>query len=137
MRTQLLATAIAGAMLASACAPAVRTPGGIAVPSAPAAGMLGSELYANGATVRAELPNGEVNTLTFRRDGIVRNLVHSNNQVAQGRWWVANNQLCINWAGDAGPMCWPYISALRAGQTVTLTNDRGQTSRVTLLSGAR
>ena len=145
MRKLLLASAAAGALLASAC---VATPDGEPVASAPAstasttrfpgppvAGAIGSELYGPGVTVRAEI-QGDTNTLTFRPDGTVSNLVHSTNQTVQGHWWVANNQLCIHWQGASRNECWPYPRALQAGQTVTLTSNRGNTTRITMLSGS-
>lgn len=103
--------------------------------AAPAAGELGSELYAAGVTVRAELPSGEVNTLTFSQDGTVRNLIHSTNEVAQGRWWVRNGELCLRWQGTSVPECWPYVTAWKPGETVTARSDRGQDARITLISG--
>jgi len=143
MRNHLL-TALAGALLLTACAqtldgePVVATPAGAldAIPAPPLAGALGSELYAAGATVRAEVAGGDVNTITFREDGTVRNLVHSTNQVVEGRWWVSNNQLCLRWQGATRNECWPYASALQPGQTVSLRSDRGNNARITLISAS-
>lgn len=143
MRNRVVA-ALAGALLVSACAetldgePVASTPAGAAqeFPAPPAAGALGSELYAAGVTVRAEVEGGDVNTITFAQDGMVRNRVHSTNQLVEGRWWVSNNELCLRWKGASRQECWPYASALQPGETVTLRSDRGNTARVTLISGS-
>jgi hypothetical protein len=143
MRTFHLANGIAGLLLLGAC---VENQEGEAVATrpattaevmmaVPAAGQLGSELYAAGVTVRAELASGEVNTLTFSQDGTVRNLIHSTNEVAQGRWWVSNGELCLRWQGTTVPECWPYLTAWKPGETVTARSDRGQDARITLISG--
>jgi hypothetical protein len=137
--------ALAGALLISACSTA-ETLGGEPVPTAPAAatdsippppaaGLVGSELYAQGATVRVELDGGEVNTITFRSDGTFRAIIHSTNQAAEGNWWMSNNQMCLRPRSVAQAECWPYPAALQPGQTVTLTSDRGHNARVTLISG--
>ena len=103
--------------------------------AAPAPGQLGSELYAAGVTVRAELASGEVNTLTFSQDGTVHNLIHSSNEVAQGHWWVRNGELCLRWQGTSVPECWPYVTAWKPGETVTARSDSGREARITLISG--
>ena len=135
---------LAGALLISACTTAETLEGepvptapaaaSDAIPPPPAAGLLGSELYAQGATVRVELSGGEVNTITFRPDGTFRALIHSTNQAAEGNWWVANNQMCLRPRSVARAECWPYPNALQPGQTVTLTSDRGNNARITLIS---
>ena len=143
MRTFHFATSIAGLLLLGACVenqegePVATRPATTAevMMAAPAPGQLGSELYAAGVTVRAELASGEVNTLTFSQDGTVRNLIHSTNEVAQGRWWVTNGELCLRWQGTSVPECWPYVTAWKPGETVTARSDRGQNARITLISG--
>ena len=147
MRLDHVSAVLAGVLLLAGCAevttpegqPVAAAPAGVAgtaaYPAPPLAGALGSELYAPNATVRVVLPN-DVNTLTFRPDGTVTNVVHSNNMAAQGHWWVVDNQLCINWAGTNRPECWPYPTAWVPGETLTLTSDRGNTVKVTLLAGS-
>jgi hypothetical protein len=144
MRYAHLCALAGGVLTIVACAevttpegqPVAATPAGAATyPGPPEAGALGSELYAPNATVRVDL-QGDTNTLTFRPDGTVTNFVHSNHMTVQGHWWVVNNQLCINWAGTNRPECWPYPVAWVPGQTLTVTSDRGNTVKVTLLSGA-
>ena len=145
MRQVRMAALLGGLILIAGCA-TVETPEGqpvaarpasaaeVEYPAPPGAGALGSELYAPNATVRVDLPT-DVNTLTFHSDGSVDNLVHSNKMVAHGRWWVVRNQLCINWSGTHRPECWPYPTAWVPGQTLTLTSDRGNTVKVTLIAG--
>lgn len=142
MRYDLNSALLAGILLLAGCA--VTTPEGHPVsatpasvdnyPAPPVAGALGAELYGPNATVRVDL-GSDVNTLTFHSDGTVDNLVHSTNMVAHGHWWVAANQLCINWSGTHRPECWPYPTDWVPGQTLTLTSDRGNTVKVTLLAG--
>jgi hypothetical protein len=143
MRKSYCAPTLAGILLLGACVenqegepvvtrPATQTE---VMMAAPAAGQLGSELYAAGVTVRAELESGEVNTLTFSQDGTVRNLIHSSNEVAQGRWWVSNGELCMRWQGTTVRECWPYVTAWKPGETVNARSDRGQSARITLISG--
>lgn len=143
MKKYYLASALTGILLLPACAqtlegepvattPATRTE---VLMAAPVPGELGSELYAAGVTVRAEIESGEVNTLTFSQDGTVRNLIHSTSEVAQGRWWVRNQELCIRWDGTEIPECWPYVTAWKAGETVNVRSDRGHNARITLISG--
>jgi hypothetical protein len=137
MRHSLNAAALAAAFLASACATSpATTPEGTPVHTVPAAGALGSELYGEGVTVRVDLSGREYNTLTFHNDGTVSNLIHSSGQVARGRWWLADQQLCLNWDGTSRPECWPYPTALQPGQAVSLTSDRGNRVTVTMLRGS-
>lgn len=144
MRQVRMAALLGGMALVAGCA-TVETPEGQPVPATPAAadaaypappiaGALGSELYAPNATVRVDLPH-DTNILTFHSDGAVDNLVRSTNMVAHGRWWVVGNQLCINWNGTHRPECWPYPAAWVPGETLTVTSDRGNTVKVTLLAG--
>ena len=143
MRQSTCLPAFATILLLGACAensvgePVVTRPATTAEVemAAPAAGQLGSELYAAGVTVRAELPSGEVNTLTFSQDGTVHNLIHSSNEVAAGRWWVSHGELCMRWEGTTVPECWPYVTAWKPGETVTARSDRGREARITLISG--
>jgi hypothetical protein len=148
MRYDRISVLLGGVLLAAGCAevttpegqPVAAAPAGAAAvaaatyPAPPGAGELGSELYAPNATVRVDLRD-DTNTLTFHSDGTVDNLVHSNKMVAHGRWWVAANQLCINWSGTNRPECWPYPVAWVPGETMTLTSDRGNSVRATLIAG--
>jgi hypothetical protein len=143
MRKYHFAPALAGILVLGACAetlegePVATTPATPAevMMAAPAPGQLGSELYVAGVTVRAEIEGGEINTLTFSQDGTVRNLIHSSREVAEGRWWVSNRELCIRWQGTTIPECWPYVTAWKAGETVTVRSDRGHNARITLIGG--
>ena len=144
IRKLLLASALVGGAVLAGCGvqtldgePVASTPAAEAdpVPAPPVAGSLGSELFAEGTTVRVELPGDEVNTITFRSDGIFTNRVHSVNEVVWGRWWVAGGKLCLRPNGATRSECWPYAAALQPGQTVTLTSDRGHSARITLISG--
>jgi hypothetical protein len=144
MRTYYFAPTFAGFLVLTACAetlegePVATTPATQSeiIMAAPAPGQLGSELYAAGVTVRAELDSGEVNTLTFSQDGTVRNLIHSSREIAEGRWWVTNGELCMRWHGTTIPECWPYVTAWKAGETVSVRSDRGHNARITLISGS-
>ena len=110
----LLATALAGIVLAG-CA---TTPG-----PAP-----GSELI--GRTLRMQTSRGEVTRLRFRDDGRVR--AAFGGRSLDGRWRVSNRRLCFFWP-RARRECWPYRSPFERGRTRTLTSDRGNAVRVTLL----
>jgi len=141
MKNYYLAPVLTGILLLPACAetlegePVATTAATQTevVIAAPLPGEFGSELYAAGTTVRAEIEGGEVNTLTFSQDGTVRSLIHSTGQIGEGRWWVRNRQLCIRWHGTALAECWPYVTAWVAGETVTVMSDRGHNARITLI----
>ena len=91
-------------------------------------GSDGEELV--GHSMRMEARNGQVTRLTFNEDGTVR-AAFGNNSVT-GRWDVTDNHLCFFWSG-APRECWPYRGRFVRGQTRTLTSDRGNEIRVTLL----
>jgi hypothetical protein len=53
---------------------------------------------------------------------------------ANGRYWARDNKLCFEWGGQARTReCWPYTQPFRRGQTRTVTSDRRNVVRVTLL----
>lgn len=83
--------------------------------------------------VRVDMANGAMNTLQFQPDGTVRILSSSGMEVAQGRWFVQNQMLCLE-LGPNARECWPYRAAFQAYQAATLTSDCGATSQWTALS---
>ena len=89
----------------------------------------GDELRGHSVQIEA---NGETNTVFFDRDGTAR-IVSTNGAEATGRWYVEGQNLCLSLGTDARE-CWPYQSAFRAGQPVTLTSTCAITSRWTALS---
>lgn len=88
----------------------------------------GAELI--GQSVRLETANGQVSTLRFAENGVVR--AQFGNQEIAGTWVSTGTQLCFSWSGTSRE-CWPYARPLARGETVTLTSDRGNVVRVTLL----
>ena len=152
MRNKLLAAALGAAFAVPACAPVDGTmdssmdrtrgtavaPSGATVPTVPfQPGMMGSELAQQRVRVQSISSNsatqGAVNILHFMPDGMVSSqLADSPGEAVEGRWWFANNQLCFSWP-TRGQECWAYPAALQRGQTTTLTSDRGQSVRVTML----
>lgn len=92
------------------------------------------ETALQGTTVEVASANGRVrNQLQFLPDGIVY-IVPRNRAIRfPARWEIRDNWLCVNWR-PRGPECWPYEQGFRVGEPVTLTSDRGQTVRVTLIS---
>lgn len=105
----------------SACATVVPAPG-------PAAWAPGSELI--NQRVRLQTASGQVSTLHFAPGGVVH--AEFGGRQVTGTWVATPNQLCFAWPG-ASRECWPYTAPLRRGQMVTLTSDRGNVVRVTLL----
>lgn len=89
----------------------------------------GDELRGHSVQVEA---NGETNTVNFDRDGTAR-IVSTNGAEATGRWYTEGQNLCLAVGTDAVE-CWPYQSAFRTGQPVTLTSTCAITSRWTPLS---
>lgn len=83
----------------------------------------GSELV--GQSVQIET-NGVVNTVSFDPGGAARITTPAGNTVP-GTWTAANGQLCLG--ANGGQECWPYQSAFRAGQQVTLVSNCQVTSR--------
>ena len=92
--------------------------------------VTGAELY--GQQVQVAADNGDINTLTFQQDGLVR-ISSTNGQSAIGRWFVQNNQMCISVASGARE-CWAYQSPFQAQQAVTMISDCGATTRWTALN---
>jgi hypothetical protein len=87
----------------------------------------GSELV--GQNLRLQTSRGQVSTLQFRNGGVVRALF--GRQEILGRWQVERGRLCFLWTG-APRECWPYSQAFRAGETRSITSDRGNVLRVTM-----
>lgn len=106
-----------------ACATLVPPAGPGPVIAAPGSELIGRE-------VRLETSGGQVSTLHFAPDGVVHAQFGSN-RVA-GTWVATRGQLCFSWSGSSRE-CWPYTGPLRRGETVTLTSDRGNVVKVTLL----
>jgi len=90
----------------------------------------GSELA--GHAVRVETPTGW-NTLYFEQNGMLRIAAPSGSEVAQGRWFVQNQMMCLELSTGARE-CVPYQQAFQASRTVSLTSDCGSTSQWTALS---
>ena len=88
----------------------------------------GEELI--GETLRLETANGQTTMLRFKREGVVTAEFGDNSTT--GSWVAAGNQLCFSWAGRSRD-CWPYDRPFERGETVTVTSDRGNVVRVTLL----
>ena len=83
-----------------------------------------------GRTLRMETARGEVTTLRFRDGGKVR--ARFRGRSLDGRWRLADSRLCFYWS-DAPRECWPYREPFARGPTRTVTSDRGNVLRVTLL----
>lgn len=107
--------ALAGALLVAGCA-TTRGP-------AP-----GSELA--GRTLRMQAVNGEVTTLRFRGSGAVRATFRG--RALNGRWEARGRRLCFYWP-SARRECWPYREPFVPGRPRTVTSDRGNVVRVTML----
>lgn len=97
-------------------------------PSAPILAAPGSELV--GRQVRLETSGGQISTLHFAPGGVVHAQFGANR--ISGTWVATPGQLCFSWSGSSRE-CWPYSAPLRRGQPVTLTSDRGNVVKVTLL----
>jgi hypothetical protein len=93
-----------------------------------AAAQPGAEL--NGQQVQVVAANGETNTLSFQPDGQVY-ISSTNGQSAQGTWSVQGQSMCISAGGRRE--CWPYRSAFRAQQPMTMVSDCGATTQWTAL----
>ena len=88
----------------------------------------GSELV--GRSLRVRAANGEVTTLRFRDEDSVRATFRG--RTLDGRWDASDRRLCFRWP-RAPRECWPYRSRFERGRTRTVTSDRGNVVRVTLL----
>jgi hypothetical protein len=82
-----------------------------------------------GKNLRMETRSGQVSTLQFRNNNVVR--ARFGQQEILGRWQVEPARLCFLWTG-APRECWPYPQPFRAGETRQITSDRGNASRVTM-----
>jgi len=69
--------------------------------------------------------NGVTNTVYLDPGGSAR-IVTPGGNTTPGTWTAANGQLCLSAGGPQE--CWPYASAFRAGQPVTLTSSCNSTS---------
>jgi len=96
------------------------------VPGTVAGVQPGSELF--GRTIRVE-SGGRTSTMDLRNDGTVTARFGGNQ--LQGNWAVAGGKICFTWGTNRD--CWPYTAPFRRGETVTLTSDRGNVVKVTLL----
>jgi predicted small secreted protein len=83
-----------------------------------------------GRTLRMETARGQVTTLRFRDDGRVR--ADFGQRSLDGRWRVEQRQLCFYWP-RAPRECWPYGQPFERGRTQSITSDRGNVVRVTML----
>lgn len=84
-----------------------------------------------GHTMQVE-SNGEVNTISFERDGAAQ-ISSSTGAQASGRWFTEGQTLCLE-LGSGARECWPYQTAFRTGQPVTLTSSCAAVSRWTPVS---
>ena len=90
----------------------------------------GAEL--RGATVQVETAGGVTHLVTFNADGTAS--IQGATETVPGRWYVQGQSLCLE--ANGARECWPYRSAFRDGQSVTVTSDCGSTSRWTALNTA-
>jgi hypothetical protein len=111
--------------LTAACA---ATMAAIVAPSAASAQMWtpGSEIVGQSVQVNT---NGTINTVYFDQGGVARIMTPGGTSVP-GRWTAVNEQLCLD-VGTGSAECWPYRSAFKAGQVVTLTSTCNATSQWT------
>jgi hypothetical protein len=96
-------------------------------PDRMAARPAGAELI--GQSLRLQTANGQVSTLRFADNGVVR--AQFGSQEIAGTWVATGTQLCFSWSGTSRE-CWPYAQPLVRGETATLTSDRGNVVKVTL-----
>ena len=87
----------------------------------------GAELV--GRQVRLETAGGQVSTLQFMPEGVVR--ARFGSREVSGQWHATGDRLCFAWTG-APRECWPYSRPFPRGETISLTSDRGNAVRVTL-----
>ena len=83
-----------------------------------------------GRTLRMQTARGEVTRLHFRENGRVSAAFRG--RTLDGRWRVSDRRLCFFWS-DAPRECWPYRQPFQPGRTRTVTSDRGNVLRVTML----
>ncbi len=115
MRKVLVAAAGVGLMLVPVTGAAAQT------------WVRGAEI--TGHAVQVET-NGVVNTVNFDPGGSAR-IVSPSGQTVQGRWFIDNQQLCLE---TSARECWPYQQAFQTGQQVVLTSSCAATSRWTPIS---
>jgi hypothetical protein len=111
--------------LTAACAASMAA---IVAPSAASAQMWtpGSEIAGQSVQVNT---GGTINTVYFDQGGVARIMTPGGTSVP-GRWTAVNEQLCLD-VGTGSAECWPYRSAFKAGQVVTLTSTCNTTSQWT------
>lgn len=124
MHKKLVAAALGGAALM------VVSPSTASAQTGMTMAPTGAELY--GQAVRVETPTGW-NTLHFDPSGGLRIAGPSGQDVAQGRWFVENQMMCVA-LSSGGQECVPYQRAFQAGQTVSLTSDCGAPRQWTALA---
>jgi hypothetical protein len=83
-----------------------------------------------GLTLRMTAANGQETNLRFREGGIVR--ATFSGRSLDGRWHISRRRLCFDWP-RARRECWPYREPFVRGRTRTITSDRGNVVRVTML----
>ena len=83
-----------------------------------------------GRSLRMETARGDITILSFRENGRVR--ADFRGRTLAGRWQAANRKLCFFWTG-APRECWPYRAPFERGRARSLTSDRGNVLRVTML----
>ena len=86
-------------------------------------GLDGTELY--GHTIRTWNPNGpEWSEVTFQPGGQYVRIGHTGETI-QGRWWVANRDLCFMPEGSQKHTCWDYEFRFEPGVTYDHTTPIG------------
>lgn len=130
------AGALLGGLLIAGCSTAVG-PAGLQVPTVNAPGYELVDTTIRAVNVDpATATTGGTNTIHLSPDGTAHAVIEGTNQAVPGHWGIKGRELCFNWP-VRGTECWPYASAMRIGQTVRLTSNRGVTADVTLLRRGR
>jgi hypothetical protein len=83
-----------------------------------------------GRTLRMVTPGGQTTLLRFRQDRTVR--AEFQGRSLAGRWSVDRRRLCFYWP-RAPRECWPYRAPFVRGEARSVTSDRGNVLRVTLI----
>ncbi|HEY0626914.1 MAG TPA: hypothetical protein VGD10_09285 [Allosphingosinicella sp.] len=108
--------------------------GGVCLTIMPLSGAAAQWVPGNeitGHAVQVET-NGVMNTVYFDAGGAAR-IVSASGRETPARWAVQGQSICLE-TGAGVSECWPYTSAFRTGQAVTLTSNCNATSRWTALS---
>ncbi len=85
-----------------------------------------------GRTVDIVTEDGIENRINFRPGGEMEILVGEGGHVVEGVWGYQNEDtICVAFA-PRGEECWPY-EPMAIGETQTVTSNRGQTLRVTMI----